>query len=264
MGDKINIQAPPAFEAPGALPDVVSVGTVKLCDVDSLLGHRIFPRFDAPQPKRHILAAMVQKSSFLHHRCDRRCLTREPALRCKLETKPYAGILAEPLPTWTRLTTPTDEEISTLLDKKLKALLEHYGINSRDAFKPGPKMAAAWANLAWRLARVHVPGFRGPPRKRGAPATRKSDDVTLVMHVELLKRRDGLSDRRAVKEIAAQHIIKGSEQTLLQRYKRTKNQFAPFAQLLDNITAVKGSDAVVQVMEKALAGDDKETFLSPA
>jgi hypothetical protein len=188
----------------------------------------------------------------------------------KSEKKPCAGILAQPMPKWTVLTRPTEEEVAALIDAKLKALFAHYEIDPAGAFEGGPKVASAWANLAcawanlaWHLAREHVPGFSGPLRKRGRPATRKSDDVTLVMHVELLKRRDGLSDRAAIKKIAAQNLVSGTEQTLHQRYKRAKKQFVPMSRLYDIFAAAKGRDALVRVMEESLSGDDKDTFLSP-
>src|SRR5580704_11533798 len=115
----------------------------------------------------------------------------------KSDKKPYAGILAEAMPKYTALTPPADGEVEALIDAKMKALFAHYRLDPTEAFEVGPKMAAAWANLAWHLARQHVPGFVGAPRGRGKPATRKHDDVTIVMHVELLKRRDGLSERKA-------------------------------------------------------------------
>ena len=61
------------------------------------------------------------------------------------------------MPQFTALTSPSDKELDTLIDMKLKALFAHYEINSTDAFEGGPKMAPAWANLAWHLAREHVP-----------------------------------------------------------------------------------------------------------
>jgi hypothetical protein len=180
------------------------------------------------------------------------------------DKKPYTGILAQPIPRWTVLTTPTDEELRDLIDAKMKALFVHYGLNSTEAFQPGPNLAAAWANLAWHLAREHVPGFRGPPRKRGKPATRKDDDILLVMNIELLKRRDKVSDRKAVTQIAARNILLGTEPTLLQRYKRAKKQFEPMSRLFDNIAAAKGREALVLILEDALSGDNKDTILSPA
>jgi hypothetical protein len=185
------------------------------------------------------------------------------AMSNKLSKKPYARILAEPMPKWTALTGPSDEEFAALIDAKMKALFAHYEMDPACAFAGGPKMASAWANLAWHLAREHVPGFSGPPRKRGKPAMRKSDDATLIMHVELLKRRDKLSDRKAIKKIAAQNLISGTEQTLLQRYKRAKKLFLPISRFYDNVAAALGSDALVHIMEEALSGDNKDTFLSP-
>ncbi len=182
----------------------------------------------------------------------------------KPDKKLYTGILAQPMPKWTVLTAPTDEELRDLIDAKMKALFAHYGLNSAEAFQPGPNLAAAWANLSWHLAHEHVPGFSGPPRKRGKPATRKDDDIVLVMNIELLKRRDKVSDRKAIALIAARKILLGTEPTLLQRYKRAKKQFAPMSRLFDNIAAAKGREALVHVLEEVLSGDNKDTILSPA
>ena len=181
----------------------------------------------------------------------------------KSEKRPYAGILAEPMPKYTALTPPADGEIDALIDAKMKALFAHYGLDSTDAFGGGPKMATAWANLAWHLARQHVPGFIGAPRGRGRPDTRKQDDVTIVMHVELLKRRDGLSERKAIKRIADDNLVRGTEAALLKRYKNAKTTFAPMARMFDNMVAALGHDVFVQTMEESLSGDGKDTFLSP-
>ncbi len=178
-------------------------------------------------------------------------------------SKPYSGILAEPMPKVMALTGPADDEIRALIDAKMRALFVHHDIDPADAFEVGPKMASAWANLAWCLAREHVPGFRGPQRMRGKPAARKADDVILVMHVELLKRRDKLSERGAIHMITAQNLISGTEPTLLQRYKRAKKQFSPISILFDNISDREGRGVFVRAMEEALSGDEKESFLSP-
>jgi hypothetical protein len=177
--------------------------------------------------------------------------------------KPYAGILAQPLPKWTILTRPTEEEVEALIDEKFKALFAHYEIDPAGAFDGGPEMATAWANLAWHLAREHVPGFSGPPRRRGRPPTRKLDDVTLVMHVELLKRRDKLSERKAIKTISDQRLVSGTEDTLLKRYKNAKTQFRPISVMFDNAASRVGKDAFLWALTDALFGDDKDTILSP-
>lgn len=67
------------------------------------------------------------------------------------------------MPKWTALTQPTDKEIDELIDEKFKALFAYYEIDPADAFGFGPEKASSWANLAWHLARDHVPGFRRAP-----------------------------------------------------------------------------------------------------
>jgi hypothetical protein len=183
----------------------------------------------------------------------------------KPTTKPYVGILAQPMPEWTALTRPTDDEFEAVINEKFKALFAHYEIDPTGAFGDGPNMASVWANLAFHLAREHVPGFGGAPRKRGKPvAPRKQlDDVTLVMRVELFTRRDRLSVRKAIGKIAAENLVLGTEQALQQRYKRAKGHFKPLSRMFDNIVAAKGHDAFVRVMEESISGDDKEIFLSP-
>ncbi|MGC2521749.1 MAG: hypothetical protein WA417_03820 [Stellaceae bacterium] len=184
-------------------------------------------------------------------------------LRGDLKARAYSGILAEPMPKWGALTQPPENEVDELIDEKWKALFAHYGLDPTDAFELGPKKASAWANLAWHLARQHVPGFPHAPRKRGKPAERKSDDVTLFMHVELFKRRDRLSERKAIQIIANQNIVSGSEGALLQRYKRAKNLFRPMSEMFDRAASSIGTDGIVSSLEDALSGDKKETILSP-
>jgi hypothetical protein len=179
------------------------------------------------------------------------------------DEKPYTGILGDPIPKWTALTQPTEKEIEELIDRKFKALFTHYEIDPADAYSFGPKTASAWASLAWHLAREHVPGFRGAPRKRGKPALRKDDDCSLFMHVELLRRRDGLSDRKAIEKIAVRNLVSGTEDTVRKRYTRAKQKFRPIVAMFDNIAAGIGEEAFLRELEDALSGDKKETFLSP-
>jgi hypothetical protein len=167
--------------------------------------------------------------------------------------KNYQGILAEPVPKWNVLTKPPEDELRKLYDDKMKALFAHYELDSIDAFSfDAAKTAIAWYKLAWALARDHVPGFSSPPRKRGKPATLAEENVTLAMHVDLIKRRDGLSDRKAIQVVVAQKLISGSEQTLLKRYNRTKKLYAPMVRLFDNVAKAKGSELLVSIMEDVL------------
>jgi hypothetical protein len=137
------------------------------------------------------------------------------------------------------LTPPTDEELDNLIDAKLEALFAHFGIESG------------------------VPGFRGEPRRRGTPARRQSDDVTLMMNVELLRRREGSSERKAIKAIVDQALLSGTEEALRKRFYRAKVKFAPLSLLLDGLAAAKGNNSLVNLLQEALCGDEKETFLSP-
>ncbi|WP_234682712.1 hypothetical protein [Bradyrhizobium monzae] len=83
----------------------------------------------------------------------------------------YDGILAEPIPRWTLLTRPSDDEVRQLHERKMRALFAHYDLDPTNAFQFDPaKTAIAWSELAWHLAKDHVPGFNEPPQKRGKPS----------------------------------------------------------------------------------------------
>ncbi|MDI4231425.1 hypothetical protein OZ411_01175 [Bradyrhizobium sp. Arg237L] len=67
--------------------------------------------------------------------------------------KIYKGALAEPIPEWTVLTEPTDDELCKLHDEKMRAPFVHYKLDPTDAFEFDPvKTAIAWSKLAWHLA----------------------------------------------------------------------------------------------------------------
>ncbi len=178
-------------------------------------------------------------------------------------TKPYEGILAESWPKFDMLSGPNERQIDELIEVKMKALFSHYKINPDDAFAPGPKMAAAWADLAWHLARAHVPGFVGAKRGRGAPATRQSDDVSLFFRVNLLKIRDNLSDRAAIRAIVAHGVISGTEEALLKRYKNKKKEFEPLSKMFDKMAAQFGAGQLIQAIQEAIDGDGNDSILSP-
>ena len=175
--------------------------------------------------------------------------------------KPYEGLLATPMPRRTALSGPTEEEFEALLDTKLKALFAHFELDPAEAFEAGPKMASAWANLAYKLACQHVDGFKGAPARRGAPATRKQDDVVLVMHIELLKRRNGLSDRAAIRTIVEQKLVSGTFETLRKRYQNAKRVFEPISAMFDRMTFSIGKDRFLSALERALSGEEKNHFV---
>ena len=169
------------------------------------------------------------------------------------DDRPYTGILVKPLPKRSIFNRP--EEVDAELDDKLKALFDHYGVD--------PKKETAWVNLTLKLARRHVPGFRGPPREPGRPPERKLDDLTLFLHVELWKKRDELSEREAIKKIAAQKVVEGTETALRGRYKRAKPNFVLHSKLFDWAEARLGNHAFVKFLEESLAEDKKDSILSP-
>jgi hypothetical protein len=186
-----------------------------------------------------------------------------PKKKADKNDKPYTGMLAQPMAKWSIFDRPTNEEIDALIEEKFKALFEHFGIDQTEAFRFGPKKASAWANLAFSLAHRHVPGFRGPPRERGRPPERKLDDSTLFLHVELLKRREGLSKSKAIKVIANQGVVEGTQSALDKRYKRAKPQFEGLHDFLDIIEAHFGKHKFVKMMELSLARGKKDSILSP-
>jgi hypothetical protein len=167
----------------------------------------------------------------------------------------YTGTLAEPLPQWTALTQPPPEEVGASIDAKMKALLEHYQINPRDAFEAGPRQVAAWANLAFALAREHVPGLQGAPNKQGRPKKRQEDDLTLFLWVELLKRRDGLSQTAAVRRVAKEGWVDGKAETLKKRYEHLSAPYLVCARVIDRIIEGIGAERTFLMMQEALTDE---------
>jgi hypothetical protein len=70
-----------------------------------------------------------------------------------------------------------------------------------------PKSEDAGMHLAIALAERYKPGF-GPPRKRGRRREHDSDDIQLMLMVELLKHRNDFSVRKACEVIAEARAIK--------------------------------------------------------
>jgi len=164
----------------------------------------------------------------------------------------YTGILAKPPPQWTALTRPPPEEVDALIDAKMKALLEHYQINPRDAFEVGPRQVAAWADLAFALARAHVPGLRGAPKKQGRPPEQQAENFALFVLVELFKRRDGLSQTAAVRRIAKEGWVEGTTTALEQRYKRLSTPYREVsARMIDQMIERAGPEHAFAAMEES-------------
>lgn len=190
-----------------------------------------------------------------------------------MKQKEYGGILAEPLPR-RGIDGPSGNEYDALHDAKIVALFKHFGIipvpgvcagkgsSITDSWRRLHAESTAWMELALRLAHQHVPGFRtppSPPRKPGRPRERDQDDITLLLVVELLKRRDHLSIKAATKKIADAEIIKGAPETLRFRYNnRTvinshgENSLVPALELFQQLALRIGEDAFIKCLEDAL------------
>lgn len=87
---------------------------------------------------------------------------------------PYGGILAEPLPKFSAL--DPDEKAATVLLEKTVALFKHYGLKPDDAHPL--TNASPWAELAFALAREHVPGFKPAPPHSRRTASAHSDSTS--------------------------------------------------------------------------------------
>jgi|SRR5262249_15002102 len=155
--------------------------------------------------------------------------------------KEYAGLLAHPMFPLHALSTDSDRCVWVMRRALKTALLfKHFDIN--------PNGEDAWQNLAIALAERHVPGFNPPPNKQGRPRERTNDDLTLLLLVELLKRRDGASDRAAIKKIATCKIMNGTFDTLRARYQRAKRD-KHLRVLLKTIVAVGSNERLVKALE---------------
>ena len=150
------------------------------------------------------------------------------------------------------LATP-EEKSAWVVDQVTKRILlfEHFRVD--------PKGENPWRDLAMALARKHVPGFAPPPKPQGRPRQRGDDAIALVMSVELLQRRDGLSVRRAIKLIANAGVIEGAEETLRDLYKEVTHPRAPpskrlrpMVKLFDRAENLIGRQAFIECLNEAL------------
>lgn len=172
----------------------------------------------------------------------------------KADPVKYSGILAEPYPSWTALTAPSEAEQQAIIKERMDALMVHYGLDPTKATPDTPNFWTTWMNLAWLLARDHVPGFQGAPREPGRPSVRKGDDVTLWLHLELRRRRDGMSTAAAIRDVVASGGVRGSEAALLGRHKRSKKSLEPLGELIGRLEAKVGREAVIAAIEAGLSG----------
>ena len=124
----------------------------------------------------------------------------------------YTGPLSEPEYPPTLLT--ADAERTGWAERqaaKTLLLFQHFGI--------APDSENAWQHLALALAARHVPGLGLPPKPRGHPMD-YDFAITLLMRVELLKRRDHLTVRAAIERLAVTDPYKAmTAEALRTRYR---------------------------------------------
>jgi hypothetical protein len=101
------------------------------------------------------------------------------------------------------------EQVAFFEEQRVKRLFRKYRID--------PTSGDRWRDLALALAKRHEPHFS--PLKRGRPK-KHDDDPELILRVELLRCRDGLSITNACKVISETGALKGKPTTLQDRYKR--------------------------------------------
>jgi hypothetical protein len=170
--------------------------------------------------------------------------------RRRSKTKPsdlsYTGPLAEPMcrPTW--LDSPETKDAWAIeRSNKMLLLFKHFGVN--------PLAENAWRDLAMALAERHVPGF-GSPRKRGRPREHQEEDMTLVLLVELLRRRDRVGVKAAIRKIADARIFNRTDETLLANHKKAAKEQAALLQFFERVAEGLGQPIFVQCLEDAVGG----------
>ena len=162
----------------------------------------------------------------------------------------YDGALAEPEYRPTLLTPDAEREAWVCRQaEKTILLFKHFGID--------PGSENAWQRLALALAERHVPGFGPPPKPRGHPMDYHFA-MTLWMRVELLKRRDGLTIRAAMTQLAATDPYKTMKaEALRNRYREAvKNQhLKTMIKFFDRIAERIGRQGFIESLEFGLSDE---------
>ena len=184
------------------------------------------------------------------HLCSRRLVKCPPTMTTKNKTLTIIKVLfTTPMRQLGLLGQFLEEERQKLQNEKrskLMLLLEHFRID--------PASESCWLQLALALAEKHVPGFQPPPTQQGRPKERAEYGTTLVLLVGLLRTRDRLSVRAAIRKIAAAGCISGSEEKLRDLYKRAArrtytNDATVVITIIDGFTKEYGPDFVAPTLE---------------
>jgi hypothetical protein len=103
-----------------------------------------------------------------------------------------------------------------------------------------------WRKLALALAERYEDGFK--LRGRGRPKEH-DDDSELILMVELLRHRDGLSVRRACKTIAEKGALSGNPDSLYERHKSLMKVRRGWPVLLEVLEKI-GGNRYVETLEE--------------
>jgi hypothetical protein len=141
-----------------------------------------------------------------------------------------------------------------VLDRMMRELrlFEKYGITDlRGLDFHGP-----YRKLALALAERYEGDFK--PRGRGRPKEHR-DDCELVLMVELLTRRDGLSIPKACKAIAEKGALPGNPKSLYERHKFLMKQrpWRVLLQMFEQIFEQIGGALYVETLEETIGANLK-------
>jgi hypothetical protein len=134
-----------------------------------------------------------------------------------------------------------------VLDRMMRELrlFEKYGITDLRGAEAFFSSANPYRKLALAMAERYESDFK--PRGRGRPKEHR-DDFELVLMVELLTRRDGLSVPKACKAIAQKGARAGNSDFLYERHKFLMKK-RPWRDLLQGLKQISGARYVEMLEE---------------
>jgi hypothetical protein len=173
-------------------------------------------------------------------------LNRTDTTRKHASVAKYEGALAEPLPELGTFATEAEiNQRAAELARRTILLFQHYRIVPSDG--------DAYRNLSFALMKRHVGGFRPAPRQ-GRPATRKHDDCLIFMLSELLKHRDGMTERQASNMIADLRLTEWTAETLRRRLTKWKHDNRLGVEFFARLAKRVGNANYVNCLEYGLEG----------
>jgi hypothetical protein len=157
----------------------------------------------------------------------------------KPEFPEYAGLLAEPMPTPTLLSSEAEqEEWTRVLTEKMHFLMRHFDVDPADPY--------AYVTVALKLARRHVPGF-SPRRRAGRPRAR-NDDVLILSLVTMIIMQKGVSESEACRIVEKARVTRKKAETLRKRYRALR----PVTGLLRRVADQIGEEKTIAILAKTV------------